>query len=118
MAESPERGFIPTPGTVTTWQPPSGFGIRVDSHCRAGTVISPYYDSMIAKVIAYAPTRERAIDKLDAALAELTVEGVTTTVEFSRYLLNSSIFRDGKVTTRWIDQVGADAFGNTREETR
>ncbi len=118
MAESPERGFIPTPGTVTTWQPPSGFGIRVDSHCRAGTVISPYYDSMIAKVIAHAPTRERAIDKLDAALAELTVDGVTTTVDFSRYLLNSNIFRDGKVTTRWIDQVGADAFRSTREETR
>ena len=118
MAESPERGFIPMPGTVRTWAPPSGIGIRVDSHCRAGTVISPYYDSMIAKVIPYGPTRDTALSRLDAALAELHVDGVTTTVDFSRFLLNASIFRDGLMTTRWIDQTGADEFRATREETR
>lgn len=118
MAESPERGFIPTPGTVTTWQPPSGMGIRVDTHCRAGTVISPYYDSMIAKIIAYAPTRDVAITRLDAALAELRVDGVTTTVDFSRFLLNTTNFRNGMMTTRWIDQAGAEEFRATREETR
>ena len=118
MAESPERGFIPMPGTVRTWAPPSGIGIRVDSHCRAGTVISPYYDSMIAKVIAYGPARDTALSRLDAALAELHVDGVTTTVDFSRFLLNASIFRDGLMTTRWIDQTGADEFRATREETR
>ncbi|MGV9671494.1 MULTISPECIES: acetyl-CoA carboxylase biotin carboxylase subunit [unclassified Gordonia (in: high G+C Gram-positive bacteria)] len=83
MAESPERGFIPMPGTVTRWEPPSGYGLRVDSHCRAGTVISPYYDSMIAKIIAHAPTRDAAIDKLLAALVELGVDGVSTTVDFN-----------------------------------
>lgn len=118
MAESPERGFIPMPGTVTTWQPPSGMGIRVDSHCRPGTVISPYYDSMIAKVIAHAPTRDEAADKLTAALTEIGVEGVETTIAFSRYLLQHRAFRDGDVTTRWIDQVGADDYRNKLEETR
>ncbi|WP_245545975.1 acetyl-CoA carboxylase biotin carboxylase subunit [Nocardia higoensis] len=118
MAESPERGFVPVPGTVTAWQPPSGIGIRVDSHCRAGTVISPYYDSMIAKVIAHAPTREQAIDRLLAALAELGVDGVPTTIPFNLFLLQHNVFREAEVTTRWIDQVGADEYRGTLEETR
>lgn len=117
MAESPERGFVPAPGTVTVWQPPSGIGIRVDSHCRAGTVISPYYDSMIAKVIAYAPTRDEAADRLCAALAELGVQGVPTTVAFTRFLLQHKDFRHAEVTTRWIDQVGAEAYRSNLEET-
>ncbi|WP_066913094.1 acetyl-CoA carboxylase biotin carboxylase subunit [Millisia brevis] len=117
MAESPERDFAPAPGTVTSWQPPSGIGIRVDSHCRSGTVISPFYDSMIAKVIAHAPTRELAIDRLLAALRELGVTGVATTVGFTRFLLQERTFRDGRMTTRWIDRVGAEAYRTTSEET-
>ncbi|MGW5518855.1 acetyl-CoA carboxylase biotin carboxylase subunit [Nocardia africana] len=118
MAESPERGFVPVPGTVTVWRPPSGIGIRVDSHCRSGTVVSPYYDSMIAKVIAQAPTRDEAADRLAAALAELDVEGVPTTIPFNRFLLQNKAFRDFQVTTRWIDQVGADEYRTNLEETR
>ena len=118
MAESPERGFVPVPGTVTTWQPPSGIGVRVDSHCRAGTVVSPYYDSMIAKVIAHAPTRDEAADRLIAALRELGVHGVPTTVPFDIFLLQHKAFRDFEVTTRWIDQVGAEQYRSTLEETR
>ncbi|GAC67373.1 acetyl-CoA carboxylase biotin carboxylase subunit [Gordonia soli] len=117
MAESPERGFVPVPGTVTVWQPPSGIGIRVDSHCRPGTVISPYYDSMIAKVIAHAPTRDEAADRLIAALDELGVDGVPTTVAFNRFLLQNPAFRNAEVTTRWIDQSGAEEFCRTLEET-
>lgn len=117
MAESVARGFLPTPGTVTTWQPPSGIGIRIDTHCRPGTVISPYYDSMIAKVIAHAPTRELALDRLDAALGELGVAGVTTTVDFTQFLLRHDTFRNAQVTTRWIDETGVDEFRSTLEET-
>ncbi|MCV7191112.1 acetyl-CoA carboxylase biotin carboxylase subunit [Mycolicibacterium thermoresistibile] len=116
MAESPERGFAPAPGTVTVWQPPSGIGIRVDSHCRPGTVISPYYDSMIAKVIAHAPTRDQAIDRLLAALTELRVEGVSTTIPFNRFLLQGRQFRDGRMTTRWIDDEGIDEFRQNFKE--
>lgn len=118
MAESPERGFAPVPGTVHTWQPPSGIGIRVDSHCRTGTVISPFYDSMIAKVIAYAPSRTEAVERLTAALDEIGVDGVSTTIGFSRYLIGHQAFQRGEITTRWIDQVGADDYRNTLEETR
>ncbi len=117
MAESAARGFIPTPGTISDWAPPSGIGIRVDSHCRTGTVISPYYDSMIAKVIAYAPTREQAINRLDAALRELRVDGVTTTIDFTEFLLHHNTFRNALTTTRWIDQTGVDEFRSTLEET-
>ncbi|WP_288336975.1 acetyl/propionyl/methylcrotonyl-CoA carboxylase subunit alpha [uncultured Gordonia sp.] len=117
MAESPERGFIPTPGTVTRWAPPSGFGVRVDSHCRGGTVISPYYDSMIAKIIAHGTTRDAAIDKLLDALAELGVDGLTTTVDFNRFLVDHPVFRAGAITTRWIDTTGADEYRSTLEET-
>ena len=118
MAESPERGFIPMPGTVTGWAPPSGIGIRVDSHCRPGAVISPYYDSMIAKVIAHGPDRETAAERLSAALAELRVEGVPTTAGFSKFLLKHQVFQGAEVTTRWIDQVGADEYRSNFEETK
>jgi acetyl-CoA carboxylase biotin carboxylase subunit len=117
MAESPERGFAPTPGTVQRWCPPAGHGIRVDSHCFSGSVISPYYDSLIAKIIAHAPTRDAAADKLVAALRELIADGTDTTAGFNQFILQHQDFRAASVTTRWIDQVGADAYRSIREET-
>ncbi|MFC8047221.1 acetyl/propionyl/methylcrotonyl-CoA carboxylase subunit alpha [Nocardia sp. NPDC057353] len=117
MAEAPERDFAPTPGTITRWCPPSGFGVRVDSHCHSGAVISPYYDSLIAKVIAHAPTREAAADKLVAALRELVVEGTETTAGFGEFILRHPAFRTGSMTTRWIDRVGAEEYRALHEET-
>lgn len=86
-AENPALGFRPSPGTVTALHMPGGPGIRVDSAMYAGYTIPPYYDSMIAKLIAYAPTREQALAKMKWALAEFLVEGVDTNIDFQLALL-------------------------------
>lgn len=68
--EDPARGFIPNPGTVHTWEPPEGEGIRVDSHCEPGYVVTPYYDSLLAKIVAHGPDRDVAADRMVAAWAD------------------------------------------------
>jgi acetyl-CoA carboxylase biotin carboxylase subunit len=100
--ESPERDFLPQPGTVTVWRPPAGPGLRVDSHCEPGYVVTPHYDSLLAKVIAHGPDRDTAADRLAAALDSLDVRGVPTTAGFARFALDHPDFRIGKVTTDWI----------------
>lgn len=104
--EDPARGFTPHPGTVTVWQPPAGEGIRVDSHCEPGYVVTPYYDSLLAKIIAHGPDRDTAIDRLIAALDALRVEGVPTTRDFCRAALDHPDFRAGRVSTDWIAARG------------
>ncbi|NGP08095.1 acetyl-CoA carboxylase biotin carboxylase subunit [Rhodococcus sp. 14C212] len=104
--EDPARGFIPHPGTVETWDPPQGEWIRVDSHCESGYVVTPYYDSLLAKVVAYGPNRGTAADRMVAALGELGVTGVPTTADFARTALNHPDFRAGTVTTDWIASRG------------
>ncbi|HTK64858.1 MAG TPA: acetyl-CoA carboxylase biotin carboxylase subunit [Pseudonocardia sp.] len=108
--EDPARGFIPRPGTVTTWAPPEGEGIRVDSHCEPGYVVTPYYDSLLAKIIAYGPDRDTALDRMVAALRTLEVEGVPTTRDFCRFALDHPDFRAGRVTTDWIAARGLPDF--------
>ena len=95
-AENPALGFRPSPGTVTALHMPGGPGIRVDSAMYAGYTIPPYYDSMIAKLIAYAPTREQALAKMKWALAEFLVEGVDTNVEFQLELLRDPDVERGR----------------------
>jgi len=104
--EDPARGFIPQPGTVTTWVPPEGDGIRVDSHCEPGYAVTPYYDSLLAKILAHGPDRDVAADRLTAALGRLQVEGVPTTRDFVRAALDHPDFRAGRVTTDWIATRG------------
>jgi acetyl-CoA carboxylase biotin carboxylase subunit len=108
--EDPARGFIPRPGTVTTWMPPDGEGIRVDSHCEPGYVVTPYYDSLLAKIIAHGPDRDTALDRMTAALDALRVEGVPTTREFCRAAMDHPDFRAGRVTTDWIAARGLPDF--------
>src|SRR5439155_8682094 len=79
-AEDPSANFAPAPGKVTSWQPPSGDGIRVDTHVEAGYVVPPFYDSLLAKLIVKAPTRDEAIAKMIGALSAFHVEGVPTTI--------------------------------------
>ncbi|GAA1271126.1 acetyl-CoA carboxylase biotin carboxylase subunit [Pseudonocardia aurantiaca] len=104
--EDPARGFVPHPGTVTVWEPPVAEGIRVDSHCEPGYVVSPYYDSLLAKIIAHGPDRDTAADRLVSALGRLRVEGVPTTAGFVRAALDHPDFRAAVVTTDWIATRG------------
>ena len=95
-AEDPDNDFAPAAGTVTKLVFPGGPGIRVDTHLYAGATIPPYYDSMIAKVIAFGDTREIAIARMERALRETLVEGVQTTIGLSLDILASPQFREGR----------------------
>ncbi len=102
-AEDPYNDFRPCPGKITTLHTPGGHGVRVDSHIYAGYTIPPYYDSMIAKVIAVAQTREEAINTMERALSEYVIEGVKTTIPFHMQLMRNEDFRKGNFTTKFIE---------------
>ncbi len=102
-AEDPANGFRPSPGKVTDFHMPGGFGVRVDTHCYAGYVVPPYYDSLIAKLIVYAQTREGAIQKMAGALDEFTVQGIHTTIPFHRQVMRNEKFISGKFDTSFLD---------------
>jgi acetyl-CoA carboxylase biotin carboxylase subunit len=103
-AEDPERNFMPSPGTITEYLPPGGIGVRVDSAAYPGYTVPPHYDSMIAKLIVWAPTREQAIDRMIRALMEFRIEGVKTTIPFHLKLLQHEKFRAGDVSTRFLEE--------------
>ena len=102
-AEDPHNDFRPSPGKITVLHTPGGHGVRVDSHVYAGYVIPPYYDSMIAKLIAVAQTREEAIDTMHRALSEYVIEGVKTTIPFHLQLMQNEDFRKGNFTTKFLE---------------
>ncbi|MCP4460323.1 MAG: acetyl-CoA carboxylase biotin carboxylase subunit [Cytophagales bacterium] len=102
-AEDPGKDFRPCPGKITQLHLPGGHGVRVDSHVYAGYTIPPYYDSMIAKVIVSAQTREEAIIKMKRALGEMVIEGVRTTIPFHLRLMDNEVFKSGNFTTAFMD---------------
>jgi acetyl-CoA carboxylase biotin carboxylase subunit len=102
-AENPYKGFAPSPGLVTAYHAASGQGVRVDSHVYAGYMIPPYYDSMIAKLICTARTREEAIKKMKRALDEYIIEGVKTTIPFHKKLMSDKRFLSGKFDTGFME---------------
>jgi acetyl-CoA carboxylase biotin carboxylase subunit len=103
-AEDPALDFRPGPGLVTRWRPPAGDGIRVDTHVEAGTVVTPFYDSLLAKVVVVAPDRSAAVSRMRSALAEFDVDGVPTTIPFHRRVLAHPDFVAGRVHTRWVEE--------------
>ncbi|MHB8148478.1 MAG: acetyl-CoA carboxylase biotin carboxylase subunit [Vulcanimicrobiaceae bacterium] len=103
-AEDPEANFHPMPGRITRWKPPSGEGIRVDSHVFEGYVIPPFYDSMIAKLIVTASTRRAAIEKMRGALEAFEIEGVPTTRAFHLRVLADPRFAANAIDTKWIER--------------
>jgi 3-methylcrotonyl-CoA carboxylase alpha subunit len=103
-AEDPERGFLPSTGTLHALRLPDGEGIRIDSGVRAGDAVTPYYDPMIAKVIAHGATREAALDRLAAALAATVVAGPQTNLAFLTALARAPEFRAGRFDTGFIDR--------------
>ncbi len=102
-AEDPYNGFRPSPGRITTLHTPGGHGIRLDTHVYSGYTIPPNYDSMIAKLITTAQTREEAINKMKRALDEFVIEGVKTTIPFHRQLMDHPDYLAGNYTTAFMD---------------
>jgi acetyl-CoA carboxylase biotin carboxylase subunit len=102
-AENPARNFMPCPGTVSFFHLPGGMGVRVDSHVYEGYTISPYYDSMIAKIICHALSREEAIARMNRALEECVIEGVDSTLAFQQAILRDTRFQLGEVSTRFLE---------------
>jgi acetyl-CoA carboxylase biotin carboxylase subunit len=108
-AEDPDRDFAPAAGKLDFYAPPGGPGTRVDSHCYPGWAIAPFYDSLIAKLIVWAPDRAAAIDRMDRALSEFRIEGrgVKTTIPFHRSVLADEQFRSGDVSTDYLEHFFA-----------
>ena len=102
-AEDPYANFRPAPGKITTFHAPGGHGIRIDTHVYAGYMIPPNYDSMIAKLITTAQTREEAINKMKRALDEFVIEGVKTTIPFHRQLMDHPDYISGNYTTKFME---------------
>ncbi len=104
-AEDVDRGFIPCPGTIRSLNIPGGPGIRVDTHVYAGYTISPFYDSMVAKLLAYGDDREEALVRMERALEEFVVEGVMTTIPLHLRIIRNSLFRRGEIDTGFLEQT-------------
>ncbi len=103
-AENPDDNFRPSPGTVTTYHVPGGPGVRVDTHLYQGYKVPPYYDSMLAKIIVHAPDRPQAIRRMVRALDELVVEGIHTTTDFLKVILESESFKRGNYSTHFVEK--------------
>ncbi|PWL39949.1 acetyl-CoA carboxylase biotin carboxylase subunit [Flagellimonas aquimarina] len=107
-AEDPYNDFRPSPGKITTLHTPGGHGIRLDTHVYSGYMIPPNYDSMIAKLITTAQTREEAINKMRRALDEFVIEGVKTTIPFHRQLMDHPDYLAGNYTTKFMEDFEID----------
>jgi acetyl-CoA carboxylase biotin carboxylase subunit len=103
-AEDPARNFQPSPGHITTYHPPGGPGVRIDSHVYAGYTVPPYYDSLIAKLIVQGSDREEALERMRLALESFVVEGVQTTMPFLARVMQHPQFRAGEVDTKWLER--------------
>ena len=102
-AEDPYHNFRPSPGKITNLHAPGGHGVRIDTHVYSGYIIPPNYDSMIAKLITTAQTREEAINKMKRALDEFVIEGIKTTIPFHRQLMDHPDYIEGNYTTKFME---------------
>lgn len=103
-AENPAKNFMPSAGKVEMYLPPGGLGVRIDSAMYSGYSIPPYYDSMVAKLITFADTREEAIAKMKRALGEFVIEGVYTTIPFHSKLMDHEVFKSGDFNTKFLEK--------------
>src|SRR5262245_21044342 len=104
-AEDPAAGFRPSPGLITRWQPPGGPGVRLDTHAVAGYRVPPNYDSLVAKLLVYQPTRAEALACMRRALGEFVVEGIHTTIPIHQEIMGNGEFAAGKVDTTFIERT-------------
>jgi acetyl-CoA carboxylase, biotin carboxylase subunit len=110
-AEDPARNFAPSPGTIATFHPPGGPGVRMDTHIYAGYRVPPNYDSLLMKLIVHASTREEAIARMRRSLAETVIEGVHTTIPFLQAVMDHPGFIAGDVDTRFLDRMMSERAG-------
>ena len=110
-AENPRSGFAPSPGRVSQWSAPDHPGLRLDTHCHEGYFVPPYYDSMIAKLIAWGEDRGEAVARMLGALAEFRITGIHTTIPLHSEVIAHPAFREGRVTTRWLENEFLPAWG-------
>ncbi|PPJ72591.1 acetyl-CoA carboxylase biotin carboxylase subunit, partial [Staphylococcus aureus] len=103
-AENPYKNFMPSPGKISQYLAPGGFGVRIESACYTNYTIPPYNDSMVAKLIVHEPTREESIMTGIRALSEYLVLGIDTTIPFHLRLLNNHIFRSGEFNTKFLEK--------------
>ena len=104
-AENPEKGFRPSPGTITDMYLPGGKGIRIDSAIYSGYTIPPYYDSMVAKLIVWAKNRQEAIHKMQSALGEVIIEGIDTNVDYQYGIVNHPDYIEGNIDIEFIERL-------------
>lgn len=109
-AEDPEHDFRPCPGTITRFEVPQGAGIRVETYARTGARISPYYDSLVAKLIVHGQDREEAMARARRALDEFVIEGIKTTIPFHRRVLENEAFQSGRVSTSFLETEMGDVL--------
>ena len=102
-AEDPDNDFRPSPGTITRFEVPTGPGVRIETYLTQGAKISPYYDSMVAKLIVWGSDREEALQRARRALDEFAIEGIPTTIPFHKRVLDTAIFQAGEARTDFID---------------
>lgn len=102
-AEDPWKNFMPSPGKIEMYLPPGGLGVRVDSAAYPGYTISPYYDSMIAKLITYGATRKEAMDRMKRALSEFIIDGISTTIPFHYKMMEHPVFAEGDFNTKFLE---------------
>ena len=102
-AEDPERNFAPCPGRIQALHLPGGPGVRVDTHLYEQYTVPPYYDSLLAKLMTFGRDRNEAIARMNRALGEFVIEGITTNTKFMREVINSDTFRSGVYSTRFLE---------------
>jgi acetyl/propionyl-CoA carboxylase alpha subunit len=110
-AENPAKMFLPSPGRIARLALPEGEDVRVETGVREGDTVTPYYDSMIAKLIVHAPDRDAAIARMLAALEATAVEGITTNIAFLRRVIDHPAFRAGRTLTSFVDAHKAELIG-------
>ena len=104
-AENPKKNFRPSPGTITDMYLPGGKGVRIDSAIYSGYTVTPYYDSMLAKLIVHAGNREEAIQKMQSALGEIIIEGIETNVDYQYEILHHPDFESGDIDIEFIEKL-------------
>jgi acetyl-CoA carboxylase biotin carboxylase subunit len=115
IAEDPDRNFAPSPGRITRWQRPQGAGIRLDTAMEEGTLVPPFYDSMIAKLIVHAADRPTAVKLMKHALGQFEIGGIATNVGLLRTIVSHPDFIDNRVDTRWLETTLLPSLAKRKE---